>query len=219
VGSDALLSAALHTNLQTQMQRTAAFFARWVAETFGVDYTMSGTSAVLRPLGYAHRKTKLVRCEADAERPEEHIRADQDAKDNEGEDDVILFMDATHPLHNPVSAGAWIKRGTVARLPSNTGRARLDINGAIDVASVSTAVRIDDNIHAASTIALFEQTEAAYPSASTITVIRDNARFHRWQDVASYLEDLRIHLLFLPDSSPNLNLIERFWELLNNKVN
>jgi transposase len=36
--------------------------------------------------------------------------------------------------------------------------------------------------------------------------------------VAEYLKDSRIEQLFLPPSSPNLNLIERFWKFFKRKV-
>jgi transposase len=221
VGSDALLSgeqlAELDAHLQDQLHQSAASVARWVAETFGVHDTVSGMTAVRRRLGYTDKKPKLMPGKGDPERQEAHVQDYRELKDNKGPDDVILFMDAPHPLHNPIMARAWMKRGKVARLPSNTGRARLNINGAIDVASLSAVVRFDDTINAASTVALFEQIEAAYPKAATITVILDNARYYRSKDVAAYLENSRIQLMFLPPYSPNLNLIERFRKFFQRK--
>jgi hypothetical protein len=72
-------------------------------------------------------------------------------------------MDATHPQHNPVLGGGWIKRGRCFPLKSNTGRRRLNINGAIDVETMHAVVRYDDTVDAESTIALFEQIEAPIP--------------------------------------------------------
>jgi hypothetical protein len=123
---------------------------------------------------------------------------------------MILFMDATHPQHNPVISYGWIKRGKTHPIKSNTGRRRLNINGAIDIQSLSAEFRFDDSIDATSTMALFEQIEYAHPHAKRITIICDNARYYRSKAVAAYLEKSRIDLLFLPPYSPNLNLIERF---------
>ena len=50
-----------------------------------------------------------------------------------GENDVICFMDAVHPQHNPVLGYGWIKRGEDHQVKSNTGRRRVNINGAIDL--------------------------------------------------------------------------------------
>jgi transposase len=105
-----------------------------------------------------------------------------------------------------------IPRGEEHPIKSNTGRRRLNINGAIDVRTMSAHVRFDDTIDAASAIALMAQIDDAYPDAATITVICDNARYYRSKAVREYLETLRIELFFLPPYSPNLNLIERFWK-------
>jgi hypothetical protein len=89
-------------------------------------------------------------------------------KENKGKHDAILFMDATHPQHHPVLAGGWIKRGRRLPLNSNTGRWRPNINGVIAVETMHAVIRYDDTIDAESTIALFQQIEAAYPKAATI---------------------------------------------------
>jgi hypothetical protein len=52
---------------------------------------------------------------------------------NKGKDDPVYFMDAVHPQHNPVLACGWIKRCEEQQMPANTGRQRLNINGAIDL--------------------------------------------------------------------------------------
>ena len=43
------------------------------------------------------------------------------------------------------------------------------------------------------------------------TLVLDNARYQRNHIVMGLAKALRIELLFLPSSSPNLNLIERLW--------
>ena len=43
---------------------------------------------------------------------------------------ALYFMDGCHPLHNSIAAYGWIKKGTEKALKANTGRMRLNINGA-----------------------------------------------------------------------------------------
>ncbi len=192
--------------------------ARWVAMTFAVHFTLSGMTAVLRRLGYTYKKPKLVPGQADAARQEAHVEEYRMLKENKGEGDVILFMDAAHPVHNPVVSGGWIKRGQTVHLKSNTGRQRLNINGAINLETMAAQIRFDETINAISTVALLEQIEAAYPAANKITVILDNARYYRSKFVAAYLQKSRIALKFLPPYSPNLNLIERCWKFFKKQV-
>ncbi len=80
-------------------------------------------------------------------------------KQDKAENDPVYFMDAVHPQHNPVIACGWIKRGQDREVRSNTGRRRVNINGAIDLERLEPVVRFDDTINTDSSIALFEQLE------------------------------------------------------------
>lgn len=222
VGSEALLDTAqlgeLDAHLQTHLYPSAAAIARWVEKRWGVRYTPSGMTAVLHRLGYSYKKAKLTPGKPDAERQEAFLEDYKNLKENQAEGDPIYFMDATHPQHNPVIGCGWIKRGEDYPIKSNTGRRRLNINGAIEIRTYSAEIRFDITIDAASTIALFQQIEAANPNAKRIVVICDNARYYRSKAVQEYLKTSRIHLEFLPAYSPNLNLIERFWKFFKRQV-
>jgi len=50
---------------------------------------------------------------------------------------ISYFMDGTHPQHNTVSSYGWIKRGEEKETKSNSGRQRLNINGAINIETMS----------------------------------------------------------------------------------
>jgi len=43
------------------------------------------------------------------------------------------FMDGVHPTHNVQSAYGWIKKGVRKEIPANTGRARVNLSGVVDV--------------------------------------------------------------------------------------
>jgi transposase len=222
VGGDALLDAVqlaeLDAHLKEHLHLTAESVAGWVKKRCKVSYTRNGMAAVLRRLGYVYKKPKLIPGKADAAAQEAFLKDYENLKKNSAEGDVVMFMDATHPQHNPVIGYGWIKRGEEHPIKSNTGRRRLNINGAIDVQRMSAEMRFDDTIDAISTIALFEQIERANPLAKRITIICDNARYYRSKAVAEYLKNSRINLLFLPPYSPNLNLIERFWKFFKRQV-
>jgi transposase len=53
--------AELDAHVQSQLHASAASVAHCVAETFGVDYTVSGMTAVLRRLVYTNRKPNALR--------------------------------------------------------------------------------------------------------------------------------------------------------------
>jgi transposase len=43
------------------------------------------------------------------------------------------------------------------------------------------------------------------------TIIMDNARFHRKNELEKIMKEAKVHLLFLPPYSPDLNPIEKLW--------
>jgi len=208
----------LDTYLQEHLHITAKSVVAYVEERWTIQYSESGMTDLLHRLGYVYKKPKLVPGKANAQAQEAFLEDYQKLKENKAEDDVILFMDAVHPQHNPVMASGWIKQGKNFQICSNTGRQRLNINGAVSLDTLNLVMRYDDTINAESTIKLFEQIESAYPSAAKITVICDNARYYRSKLVKAYNENSRIELMFLPPYAPNLNLIERYWKYFKKNV-
>jgi len=221
-GSDCQLSdaelAVLDAHLQTQVYLTAKAVAKWVEDTFDVVYTESGMTALLHRLGYVYKKPKLIPGKADAEAQKAFLAEYEKLKQTKGDEDPVYFMDGVHPQHNPVIAYGWIKRGEEHEVRSNTGRKRLNINGAINLEQLEPVVRYDPSINADSTIALLEQLEELHLAATWIYVICDNARYYRSKAVKAYLETSRIKLVFLPPYAPNLNLIERLWKFFKKQV-
>jgi transposase len=221
-GSESMLDeeqlAILDVHLQTHLYETAKAIAHWVEETFGVSYTESGMTALLHRLDYVYKKPKLTPGKADAKAQKAFLEEYEKLKETKDEGDPLYFMDAVHPQHNPVLACGWIKRGEDREVRSNTGRRRVNINGAIDLERLEPVVRFDDTINGDSTIALFKQLEQLHLAAAWIYVICDNARYYHSKAVKQYLKDSRIKLVFLPPYAPNLNLIERLWKFFKKKI-
>ncbi len=223
VGSEAWLDAQqlqeLDQHLRSTLYLTAAEVAGYVQARWGVCYTLSGMTALLHRLDYVYKKATLEPGKHPApEVQQAFVEKYAKLKADKAPDAVIYFVDAVHPQHNPIMGYGWIKRGQEQTIPSNTGRQRLNINGAINIATLSAEMRFDDTINAASTIALFQQLEAANPTASRIIVICDNARYYKAKRVSAYLENSRIDLVPLPPYCPNLNLIERLWKFFKRQV-
>ena len=190
----------------------------YVAKRFKVTYSVSGLTELLHRLGYVYKKPKLVPGKADAKAQEEFIASYRELKETKGAMDPIYFMDGTHPQHNSVVAYGWIKKGTTKEIKSNTGRRRLNINGAIDIENTSISVDYGVSINAQSTISLLKKIELKYTEAENIYIICDNAGYYRSQKVTEYLKTSKVELKFLPPYSPNLNLIERLWKYFHKIV-
>ena len=209
---------ALDGYLKEHLHITAKSICAYVEERWDIHYSQSGMTDLLHRLGYVYKKPKLVPGKANARAQEAFLEDYEKLKENQAEENVILFMDAVHPQHNPVMASGWIKQGKNFQICSNTGRQRLNINGAVSLGTLNMVMRYDDTINAESTIKLFEQIQRTYPEATQITIICDNARYYRSKLVRAYLENSNIALMFLPPYAPNLNLIERYWKYFKKNV-
>jgi transposase len=221
-GSDAALDEAqrqaLDLHLREHLYLTAKEIAHYVEQTWQVAYSESGMTQLLHRLGYVYKKPKLIPGKADADRQRAFVEQYQALKAEKAPDEPVYFMDATHPQHNPIAGYGWIRRGQAHEIRSNTGRQRLNINGAIDCATLRPIVRYDDTINAQSAVALLKQIEQQHPRANRIHIICDNARYYRAQVVTNYLLDSKIELIFLPPYAPNLNLIERYWRFFKKEI-
>ena len=82
-----------------------------------------------------------------------------------------------------------------------------------------TQVHLDetDCVNAQSTQRLYEKLLAAHPE-DPIHVICDNARYCKNKALNAWLDKKRLVQVFLLPSSPNLNLMERLWKFLRQKI-
>jgi transposase len=222
MGSFSKLSAVqllgLNTHLEQNTYLTVEAIIAYVDEAYDVSYSVSGMTDLLHRLKFTYKKSKLVPAKADKEKQEQFLKQLEELRKGKGANDPILYMDGVHPQHNTMLAYGWIKKGQDNIIKSNTGRQRININGALDADTHAVITREDESINAISTIALLEQVEAAYPLAVIIYVICDNARYYRSKLVGTFLQTSKIQLVFLPSYSPNLNLIERLWKFMKKQV-
>lgn len=198
--------------------KTAAEVVDYIKKHFDVEYTISAVISLLHRLGFVYKKPKLVPGKADAEKQEEFIKDLEKLEADLGGNDKIFYMDAVHPQHNSKPAYGWIEKGEEKILKANTGRQRMNINGAIDIDMMNVTINLTESVNAQSTISLFQQLEEGYPDAERIVIICDNARYYKSTLVKDYLKYSKIELRFLPPYSPNLNLIERLWRFMNKKI-
>ncbi len=76
---------------------------------------------LLHRLGYAYKKPKLIPGKADVDRQRAFVDQYQVLKAEKAPDDLIYFMDATHPHHKPIAGYGWTKRGQAHEIRSDRG--------------------------------------------------------------------------------------------------
>ena len=139
--------------------------------------------------------------------------------ENKSDNEVFIFIDGVHPMHNTKSEYGWIQRGKDYEMPANSGRQRININGAINVLNPTEVFICEDSsINAQTNIALMKRLIQAYPG-KTIRVFSDNARYNHAEIFTTWLAEYpQIKFDYIPAYSPNLNPIERLWKLLRKKT-
>lgn len=210
---------SLDEHLQEHTYTRVKDIVAHVEQTYGIPYTLQGMTDLLKRLDYVYKKPKkLPGKHPDVETQLEFVDRYNELKQAKGKEDPVYFMDGVHPQHNSVAAHGWIKRGTTKTLESNTGRQRLNINGAVNIDRLHVVTEFDERVNAQSTIALLKKLIRKHHKAKTIYVICDNARYYRSRLVREFIAGTKIVLIFLPPYCPNLNLIERLWKYFRKEV-
>ncbi len=204
----------LHENLY----QTSKEIAHYIESKYKVAYCVEGVRDLIGRLGFVFKKTKHLPGKGNVELQKEFVVKYNEIKAGKGKEDEIYFADAVHPLHNSIVSGGWIKKGKEKAIKANTGRNRMNINGACNVATGEVITHDDVCINAQSTIVLLSKLLKHQPKGKVI-VIADNARYYRCKLVTEYIQaNSRLQLIFLPPYSPNLNLIERLWKFYKKKI-
>jgi len=191
-----------------------------IKEWYGIDYTIDGVTKLLHRLGFVYKQTTLVPGKLDEAAQAAWLKGYEQLKSKLPDNEVILFGDGVHPSHNVHATKAWIRRGEQKRIPTNTGRKRLNINGVLDLENMTTVIHYADTLNAQTTMELFDKIQVAYPDKRRIHLVVDNARYYKNRELQAYLRKrkCRIKIHWLPPYSPNLNFIERLWHFLKKYI-
>jgi transposase len=213
--------AALETEVDNGLYSTAAQVGEWISRHFEVDYSESAVRAILKKLDFVHKKALQVPGNVDVSAQDAFLKELVPFLEMElADDEAIYFTDAVHPQHNTRSDYLYVKKGREKQLPSNTGRQRINLNGAMNYSDPTDVIVVEaQTIDGAATQQLFEKILEKQPDKTNIYIFADNAKYYYGKELAAWLKaNPKIQIIHLPPYSPNLNLIERLWKLMRKKV-
>jgi transposase len=223
-GGKSRLSVMQETELKQyfkeQTPQTATEAVNHLHKTYDVRYSVVGVTKLLHRLGFVYKKPKVIPSKANREKQEAFITLYKETKKQLGIHDHLYFLDATHPTHNTTLAYGWILKGKANDkfVKTNSGRKRLNLNGALSIKDKTAIVLEEETINADATINLLEAIGKKQKHGK-VYMILDNARYHHAKVVRRWmLHHPRFKFLFLPAYSPNLNLIERLWRFFHQQV-
>ena len=191
-----------------------------ILKRYGIRYTITGVTKLLHRMDFVYKQVVLIPGKLNEEVQQQFLEEYIALKANKKDSEVILFGDGVHPTHNIHKTKAWVKRGEEKQIKTNTGRGRLNINGALNLETLAVTTHFSETINAEEVMNLFNKIQLVYKDKTTIYLIIDNARYYKNKDVTAYLakQDCRIKLIFLPPYSPNLNFIERLWKFMKKYI-
>jgi len=221
-GSSSKLSKRQVKELEQHLEKIVYLDAKSVIQhikrNYKIVYSLSGVTHLLHRIGFSYKKPSPTPGKQNPIEQADFIALYKELKTSKSPEDQIYFVDATHPQHNSVPAYGWIKKGQEKQLKSNSGRQRVNINGAFNIETFGSIVAFSETVNAQSTIALFKKILAKNPLSKTIYIVLDNARYYHSKLLKKFISNTKIKLLHVPSYSPNLNLIERYWKFFKKKV-
>lgn len=192
----------------------------FIREYFHKIYTINGVTKLLHRMNFVYKQVVGIPGKLSEEKQLAFVKTYEELKENKKSDEVILFGDGVHPTHNLHKTKAWIKKGEEKQVRTNTGRGRLNINGAFNLEDLTVTTHFSETINAQETMKLFDKIQLEYQYKRTIYLIVDNATYYKNIGVKAYLtkSDCKIKFIFLPTYSPNLNFIERLWKYMKKYI-
>jgi transposase len=212
--------AALKEFLKANTKRTAKEVTTHIKNMYGVEFSVIGVTKLLHRLGFTYKKPKLIPGKVDSAKQAAFLKIYQETKESLGQNDRMYFVDSSHPQHNVQPDYGWILKGKMNDkfVKSNSGRERLNLNGAFNFQDKTTVVLEETTINATALINLLEEIKKKQ-KAGKVYIILDNAKHHHARLIRRWrLHHPRFKFIFLPAYSPNLNLIERLWRFFHQQV-
>lgn len=186
---------------------------------YQVVYTLSGLQKLLDRIGISHKRISRMPGNADVGKQAVFVEKIDKIRSGLSNTETIMFMDSVHPQHNTVCSKVWTEKGIPRWIQSNTGRERININGAYNPFTQEVITQQASTINAQVTIQLLQKIIDRNESLTKIYLVADNARYNKCKEVQNFLAtQTKIQMVYLPPYSPNLNLIERLWKVMYQKV-
>lgn len=220
-GSTGYLSITEEEELTSQLKnhtyQTVKEVVSYVAKQYHKTYSIEGMTHLLHRLHFVYKKTKVIPGKVNKEKQEEFKEAYYHLKQTKKSEDKIYFVDASHPQHNNMPFYGWIYKGEEKTIKTNSGRTRLNLNGALNLEDMEIIILSEKTINTHAMMRLILTIAEKQPTGE-IYLIVDNASYNHSYELHLFLTDHpRVHLNYLPAYSPNLNIIERLWKFFHSK--
>lgn len=190
----------------------------------GISRSDTQIRLYLNKIGLSRKKPTLIPMAKSDKSLEEKIKAQSSYVENvlkphvekhHDNEETLLFMDACHVQLAAMLSFIWsASKHYIKAFPK---QGRVSIIGAVAPHGDKKIFRvIDGNVNAYEIANFLADVREGIP-VGKISIVLDNANYHKTEMILDLAKDLDINLLFLPVASPNLNIIERVWGFIKKK--
>jgi transposase len=183
----------------------------------GVKFSISGMTAWLKRNGFSFKKSQPLPAKADPAAQAAWVEACRALKASLAQGEKVVFLDATHPAMSTRLGWSWSLRGGRESVKTHSSQLRVNVLGTLDPESMRMTTTFPPRVDGHALGVHLRKLDRAHPrpAGAKLHVVLDNGSYNRSKATAEVASKLGIELLFLPPYSPNLNLVERAWALMN----
>ncbi len=131
----------------------------------------------------------------------------------------LVYLDECEVHRHPRLAKVWQRRGCPLRVPAAGEDGKFAVFGALDYATGRLVCQTAEHKDGAAFVAFLDHLAAAFPDGPLVVVL-DNVGYHKGRRAKDWwmAQQDRVRPLWLPAYAPELNLIERVWRHLKDKL-
>ena len=221
-GSDGFLTVRQAENLRAVLAEcdvpTAETAVDKAKKLFGANFSLSGMTDWLKRNGFSFKKNEPCPAKADPVAQAAFVQKYLTLKATILPEESIRFIDAAHPTRTTKLGYSWSLVGQRKTVYTYSGSERITVIGSLDPMTLDLTTTFPDRADGESMSKHLKKMRFNAGNCEKIYAILDNGSYCRSVEVRNVAADLNIELVYLPPYSPNLNLIERLWKLMNEKV-
>src|SRR5450830_866437 len=199
---------------------TAKAAVEKVKSLFGIKFSISGMTDWLKRSRFSFKKSQPEPAKANPQAQAEFIDTYRTLNDALPEGEAVFFLDAAHPTMATKLGYSWSIKGERKIVATTVGKKRVNIIGTLNAKTLKLVTTFPETVNSQTLAEHFSRLRRSYPRAkfSTLNIILDQGSYCVSKATQSEAVRLGITLWHLPPYSPNLNLIERAWKVMNEKV-
>ena len=199
---------------------TAKTAVQKVKGLFGIQFSLSGMTDWLKRNRFSFKKSEPAPAKADPLAQAAFIDQYRNLKDDLPEGEVILFLDAAHPTMATKLGYGWSIKGERKIVATTAGKTWVNVIGTLNAQTLKLVTTFPATVNSETLAEHFIRLRRSYPRTrfSTLHIILDQGSYCVSKATQIEADRLGIKLRHLPPYSPNLNLIERAWKVMNEQV-